>query len=80
MIKNSIEKLAEPIGFDIGMSDNIVQANLLNGLCKGLASHGSGNQLGVQLCYIVDELNSNSYNVIKELAEFIKIREGKNAD
>lgn len=31
MIKTSIEKLAEEIGFDIGMSDDVSQAKLING-------------------------------------------------
>ena len=36
MIKTSIEKIAKDIGFDIGLSDDMVQSDLLNGFCEGL--------------------------------------------
>jgi hypothetical protein len=38
MIKTSIEKLANGIGFDIANSDSQVQADLINGLCERLSN------------------------------------------
>jgi hypothetical protein len=38
MIKSSIEKISESIGFDIGMSDDVTQANLINGFCRALSN------------------------------------------
>jgi len=76
MIKTSIENLSEPIGFDIGMSDNLVQANLLNGFCNGL-SKINDIKLGNQLIYIVEGLNSKSLDVIIELSEYCKLEKGE---
>ena len=76
MIKSSIEKIAEDIGFDIGHSDNETQAKLLNGLCKALNqiqfSRGSKSDLDMQLAYIEGELEQNSRQIIIALAEFCK--------
>ena len=72
MIKSSVEKMAESIGFDIGASDDVTQGNLLNGFCRGLSnSIADYNKLELQICYIVDKLDSKSCEVIKELAESI---------
>jgi len=75
MIKNSIEKLAAEIGFDIGNSDDITQANLINGLCKGLANSMNDRELEMQLCHIVDKLDSKAHKVLKGLAGFIELKE-----
>lgn len=76
MIKSSIEKIAEDIGFDIGHSDNETQAKLLNGLCKALNqiqfSRDNKSDLDMQLAYIEGELNQNSRQIIITLAEFCK--------
>ena len=77
MIKTSIEKISDQIGFDIGLSDNQTQAKLLNGLCKGLKSSMDHNILGKQLCYIVDDLNNDSMIIIKEICEYIKLKESE---
>ena len=74
-IKTSVEKLAETIGFDIANSDDVTQANLLNGLCHGLANGMDKNNLSTQLCYVVDKLSPKTANVLKELVEFIKLKE-----
>lgn len=73
MIKSSIEKLAEEIGFDIGTSDDVTQSNLLNGFCKGIAN--SMEKPDMQLCYIADKLNQKSHNVLKQLVSFIELKE-----
>jgi len=78
MIKTSIEKLSETIGFEIGTSDDVTQANLINGLCKGLANSMDEHKLGTQLCYIADKLDSKSHKVLKELVEFIRLKENEN--
>ena len=78
MIKSSIEKLAEDIGLDIGRSDNISQSNLLNGFCKGInTSCHDNHKLDLQLCYVVDKLTPESYEVIKILYGHIKFRENE---
>jgi len=77
MIKTSIEKLADSIGFDIANSDDETQANLLNGFCKGLANSMQKNDLNTQLCYIADKLDAKTSEVLKELVEFIKLKESE---
>ena len=72
MIKTSIELLAEPIGFDIANSDDIVQSNLLNGLGRGFNTYNKDN-LNMQMCYISQKLDKNAESFILELAEFIKL-------
>ena len=78
MLKSSIEKLSETVGFEIGTSDDVTQANLLNGFCKGLAnSIIQKRDLDMQLCYIADKLDKESEKVLIELAEFIKLKNEK---
>jgi hypothetical protein len=77
MIKSSIEKISEGIGFDIAHSDDQVQANLINGLSRGLSNSMQKHDREMQLCYIVDKLTPDSCNIIKELAEFVKLKENK---
>lgn len=73
MIKNSIQKLASDIGYDIGNSDDTVQSDLLNGFCNGLSSSIlNSHDLDMQLCYISKNLNQNSEKIILQLSEFIK--------
>ena len=73
MIKTSIEKLAEEIGFDIGASDDVTQSNLLNGFCKGLSNCMDNQKLETQLCYVADKLTPQSEKVIEHLMEFIDL-------
>ena len=74
MIKSSIEKLAEEIGFEIGTSDDITQSKLLNSFFKGLRnSIRIDSDLDMQICYIVNKLDKNSKNMIKIFNEFIDI-------
>lgn len=77
MIKTSVEKLADSIGFDIANSDDEAQANLLNGFCKGLANSMQKNDLNTQLCYIADKLNSKTTAILKELVKFINLKESE---
>lgn len=77
MIKSTVEKLSDPIGFEIGMSDDVTQANLINGLSRGLANSMNDNALQSQLCSIVDKLDSKSHKVLKELVAFIDLKENR---
>lgn len=74
MVKGSIEKLAEEIGFDIGLSDNETQAKLINGLAKGICRSMDDLKRETQICYIVDLLNNSSEEFIEKLQEFIKLK------
>jgi len=76
MIKTSIEKIAESIGFDIANSDDIVQSDLLNGLGRGFKTYND-QQYNMQLAYIVEKLKPETDKFILELAEFIKLKNTK---
>lgn len=73
-VKTAVEKLAYDIGKDVGLGDDESQANLINGLSHGLAM-GCGNNLDKQLCYMADRLSKESSIVLKELVEFIILKE-----
>lgn len=75
MIKTSIEKLAKDIGYDIGLSNNETQCDLLNGLFESLSNSMNESHLQTQICYIVDGLSDKSINVIEEIHEFIKLKQ-----
>ena len=68
-IKTSIEALAEPIGFDIAMSDDTVQANLLNGLARGFKTMAEHN-LDTQVCYLVQHLSPEAKALIEKLNDY----------
>ena len=75
MIKTSIEKMANAIGFDIGNSDDIVQSDLLNGFCEGIYnSMPDGHKREMQICYITDKLTKKSSVIIEALHEFLKTK------
>lgn len=76
MIKSTVEKMAEPIGFEIGASDDVTQANLLNAFCKGLYnSMNESHNRNLQICYIVYKLDPKACEVLKSISEFIKTKE-----
>ena len=74
MIKSSVEKLASDIGFDIGMSDDITQSNLINGLCKGLNKIQTNHDRQTQICYIEEKLTDEARKIITEIYNFIDLR------
>jgi hypothetical protein len=74
MIKTSVEKLAKEIGYDIGISDDITQATLLNGFCEGLSTSIQPPTLGAQICALVRHLNPKSEHILMEIVEFIKLK------
>ena len=75
MILSSIEKMAKDIGFDIGASYDQIQADLLNGFCNAIHQTMRKTDRGTQICYIVDKLDNRSFAILKEIVEFIKIKE-----
>ena len=76
MIKSTVEKMAEPIGFEIGCSDDITQSNLINGLASGLCnSISSESKLEMQICYIVQKLDKKAIAVIRSMVDFIELKE-----
>lgn len=78
MIKSSIEKLAEEIGFDIGNSDDETQSKLINGFCRAINNSMQKDEREKQICYICDKLTNGSHFVIKVMYEFIKLKEQDN--
>ena len=74
MIKTSIAKIAKDIGFDIAMQDDEAQSDLINGFSRGFSAMRA-NDKNTQICYIVDKLDNNSKQLIKELYEYVKLAE-----
>ena len=78
MIKSSVEQLAESIGFDIGNSDDEVQANLLNGLCKGWENSMSQPNMEKQLCYVTSRLSPQAIRVLQTLQVLLNLKRRSN--
>ena len=74
MIKSSIEKLSNDIGYDIGHSDDIVQSDLLNGFSRGLQKIQKSYDYDMQVCYIVDKLSEDSMKMIEVMARFVELK------
>lgn len=72
MIKSSVELMAEPIGFDIGNSDDVTQSALLNGMGRAFNTFQELN-LEMQLCYISQKLTKQAENFILDLAKLIEL-------
>ena len=78
MIKSSIEKLAHEIGYEIGTSDDVTQANLINSFCEGLSNSILDNRnLEMQVCYIVEKLSSKSVSIINTMHAFVELKENE---
>ena len=71
-VVSSVEKMAEDIGFDIANSDNITQAKLFNGFSKGWRLLMNNNEIDMQICYMVNELEPEAKNILVKIAEFCK--------
>ena len=80
MIKDIIERMADDIGFDIGNSDDVTQAKLLNGFCRGLFNSMDDRRLESQICYITEKLEPKTKKIMKDIVGFIELdeREVKN--
>ena len=68
-ITTAIDKMAEDIGFDIGMSSDKAQGDLLNGLGKAFKTPNL--DMTSQIVYMTQNLDSNGKWVIKELAKYL---------
>lgn len=73
----AVQRLAEPIGLDVGRSYSRVQADLLNGLAKGIVengnpTHGDPLDVGMQCAYISDDLSDKAKSFIVKLADYCK--------
>lgn len=77
MIETCIEKMASPIGYDIGNSNDVVQAELINGLSRALCNSMQDHQLELQCCYIVDKLDDRSLKLIEILNGFVILKNKK---
>ncbi len=74
MVKSSIEKVAHDIGYDIGHSDDHVQADLINGLASGFSKIQKDHDYEMQLCYVTDKLTKESFKMIETLNDFVKLK------
>lgn len=68
---NAIERLADPIGFDIGTSASNVQANFFNGFARAFERLCQDRiDKEIQASYIAEELTEQAKRVIVLLAQF----------
>ena len=67
----SIERMADPIGFDIGNSNSKVQADLFNGLARGVCGGLQRREVEMQNAYITDDLTAQAKQWITNLAAMI---------
>ena len=67
----SIERMADPIGFDIGNSNSKVQADLLNGVARALWGGADRREVEMQNAYITDDLTAQAKQWITNLAAMI---------
>jgi len=73
MIKTSIEKMAKLIGFDIGCSNNEVQADLLNGFFDAMKKTiPKEYDRSLQICYIFEHLSETSKKMIKQFSKCLE--------
>lgn len=68
-VTTAIDKMAEDIGYDIGMSSDKAQADLLNGLGKAFKTPNL--DMTQQMAYLVNELDANGKFIIRELGKFL---------
>lgn len=69
-VKTSIELMSFQIGFDIAMSDDRVQADLLNGLGRGFNTMSPINR-SLQISYLIQHLSPETKKLIKELNDYL---------
>lgn len=69
-VKTSIELISEQIGFDIAMSDDRVQADLLNGLGRGFNTFNKQGR-DMQISYLIQHLSPQAKELIEELNNYL---------
>jgi len=74
MVLSSVEKLAESIGFDIAHSNDEIQANLINGFCRGLNCAMDDQSKETQICYMVDRLSPETESILRTILAFLDLR------
>ncbi|WRS30569.1 hypothetical protein U6G28_02465 [Actinomycetaceae bacterium MB13-C1-2] len=69
---NALNRMAEPIGFDIGMADSHVQANFFNGFAQAFVQSMSEQDRDMQAYYIDRDLTPKARKVLREIASTIE--------
>lgn len=71
----ALERMSDAVGFDYGMHNSKVQADLLNGFTRGLMSMPFSDAGGAdsQMCYIVDDLTPEARKTLVRLAQFCEV-------
>lgn len=73
MITISIERLAETVGFDIALSTDQAQADLLNGLACGFNRMSSIDR-DIQMTSLFNLLDEDAIKFVKDLHQFTEVR------
>ena len=72
-ITTSVEKMADPIGFDIAHGTDQTQAQLLNGLARGFfQTMPNEHERGTQMCYVMPYLTLQAKAMLREFAAFVE--------
>jgi hypothetical protein len=67
-VTTAIDKMAEPIGFDIAQGTDETQAALLNGLARGFRhAMPQGSAREMQICYLTALLSSEARQFLVDL-------------
>lgn len=71
-VKTAVEQMADAVGFDVGMSDNEVQAQLFNGFARAFKrSMPDDLDRDRQCCYIAEKLTPEAKTILGNLAEYV---------
>lgn len=71
-VTTAVDAMAGPIGFDIAQSTDRAQADLLNGLARGLAQM-NGRAREMQLAYVAPLLTQETRELVHALAGMIEL-------
>ena len=71
-VRSATAQMAKPIGYEIGHTDDVIQADLLNGFFEGLADSMpfESSAFDTQVCCISKKLSEKSKRAIARLHEF----------
>ena len=73
-ITTAIEKMADPIGYDIAHGTDQTQASLLNGLARGFfQTMPNSHERGTQMCYVMPYLTIQAKAMLSEFAAFVEV-------
>lgn len=75
-VTTSIERLANDIGFDIGLASDTSQADLINGMARGFKTF-RGSQSSMQMAYMVDKLDKDAEEFVRALAGAVEAKTEK---